>query len=197
MSSKERRVRQREESFVSPVIARHRSLIGMVLFAAAATACKGDVRVVSAGSDVKGVKFVARDTSRVLGPGDIRVPSKDSSVEIALIGDSVVAGFGQRVRDKIKRETDTSAVKGNGFGAGIEKFVKGTVATALDHDMEFPVSQISDVRYEDGMLRFYDNNGKPMHLFERDKHDSDSDAVFSESDAQAFIAAFKAKKQKV
>jgi len=160
-----------------------------------ALACNVDVHHKS---DVKGVTFVSRDSTRHLGPGDIRIASQDSSLELAIIGDSIVAGFGQRVHEKIARETDTSKVNGDGMSASIEKFVKGTVASALNHDMMFPVAEISDVRYEDGFIRFYDNKGNRMNMFEQSRRDRDDEKTrFSEADANAFINAFKARKTKV
>lgn len=168
------------------------AMLGAALFTAA---CNVDVRHKS---DVKGVTLVSRDSTRQLGPGDVRIASQDSALELAIIGDSIVAGFGQRIHDKIARETDTTKVGGNGMSASIEKFVKGTVASALNHDVMFPVSQISDVRYEDGYIRFYDAKGHRMNMFQQTRRDRDDEkARFTERDANAFISAFKARKEKV
>lgn len=144
------------------------------------------------GAEIKDAQFVKRDSTRPLGPGDIRISSQDSAVEVALVGNSVVAGLGARVRQDIHKSLDTADVSGNQFSASIEKMVKSTVAGALDHEIEFPVSQISDVQQEDGRLVFYDAHGKRMNMFQG-KHDRDS-TVFRPEDAQAFIAAFKARK---
>jgi hypothetical protein len=139
--------------------------------------------------------FAKRDTTQTLGAGDIRIATTDSALELSLIGDSLVAGFGASARAKIKNATDTSKVNGTGFGANIEKLVKSTVAGALDHQMEVPLSEISDVRYENGLLVFYDRKGGRMHIMERDKG-KDRPSQFTESDAQAFIKAFKSKTTK-
>jgi hypothetical protein len=176
---------------------RHPATTAAVI-AAAVLALACNVEVKSNKADIKGVKFVSRDSTRHLGPGDVRIASEDSALELAIVGDSIVAGFGAKVRDKIARETDTTKVSGDGMGASIEKFVKGTVATALNHDMMFPVSEISDVRYEDGFIRFYDRNGKQMNMFQQSRRDRDDEKTrFSERDADAFISAFRAKKTKV
>ena len=146
--------------------------------------------------DGNSATFARRDTTQSLGLGDIRIATTDSALELALIGDSLVAGFGASARAKIKDATDTSRVHGSGFGASIEKMVKSSVAGALDHQMEMPLSEISDVRYEDGLLVFYDKKGARMHIMERDKG-KDRPSEFTESDAQAFIKAFKSKTTKV
>jgi len=153
------------------------------------TACGRDERKVSP-------HLVSRDTvARQLAPGDVRILSADSSIELAVIGDSVVGGFGKKVLDQIKEKTDTNAVSGSGFGASIEKLVKTSVAGALSKEMEYPIASIRDVKYEDGRLDFYAEDGSRMRFFEN-KHDSkpDSANVFRAEDAQRFIDAFHARK---
>ena len=150
------------------------------------TACGRDERKVSP-------HLVSRDTvARQLAPGDVRILSADSSIELAVIGDSVVGGFGKKVLDQIKEKTDTNAVSGSGFGASIEKMVKATVAGALDHEIHMPLSEISDVKEEDGLLVFYGKDGKRMNFFTRD-HEKAKPSRFSDDDARDFIALFKAK----
>ena len=144
-------------------------------------------------------RIVSRDTvTRPLAPGDVRIASVDSSIELAVIGDSVVGGFGKKVVDEIKEKTDTSAVSGSGFGASIEKLVKTSVAGALSKQMEYPIASIRDVKYEDGQLAFYAEDGSRMRFFEN-KHDSkpDSANVFRPDDAKRFIDAFHARKSAI
>src|SRR3954471_17620244 len=130
-----------------------------VLLAGAAvltTAChdRAEVRHERVQVDAGNATFAKRDSARSLSPGDVRIATVDSAVEVALIGDSLVAGLGPMTLRKIKNATDTANVKSSGLGASIEKFVKGTVADALDHELHYPLSEISDVRYEDGALVF-------------------------------------------
>ena len=146
-------------------------------------------------TNISGASFVARDTVRPLGPGDIRIANTDSSFELALIGDSLVTGFGSRVLREINAKTDTTRVEGNGFAAGIEKMVKGTVANAMSRELKFPLADISDVKYDDERLVFYGKDGKQMKLFENAETDHKKvSETFSPSEAQRFVAAFKAKK---
>ena len=72
------------------------------------------------------------DTSHyVMQPGDIRIASVDSGVDLALLGDTISGGLSAKTLAKVKHETDTGAVKGSGLGAEIERMVKGSVQSAL------------------------------------------------------------------
>jgi hypothetical protein len=149
----------------------------------------------AASNNIEDAKLRPRDSTRTLGPGDVRIANVDNSIELALVGDSVITGFGARVLDEVKAKTDTAAVKGSGFAASIEKMVKTTVAGALSHELVFPLRSISDVRYEDGRLQLYDADGSRMRLYENTKVDGrDASMTFSHADADRFIAAFHARK---
>jgi hypothetical protein len=173
---------------------RRLSAAALVAASSFTVACR-DQDVEVDGGNVKHASLAKRDTSRALGPGDIRVATTDSALEVALIGDSLVAGLGAATRNKIKAATDTASVSGNGIGASLEKMIKSTVAGALDHEVRVPLSEISDVTYEDGMLVFYDRNGKRMKITNKDRNGEKS--RFAESDAQQFIAAFRAKTRRI
>jgi hypothetical protein len=159
-------------------------------------ACHGDRhnRGNGGGDDVS---FAVRDTTQRLGPGDVRISSIDTSFEVALIGDTVRTGFGKRILDEIGRKTDTAAVEGKGMAASIEKFVKSTVAGAMNHELLFPVSSISDIRVDDrGRLEFIGTNGSKLHILESSRHNDKVNSTFRPEDAQRFIDAFHARKGK-
>src|ERR1043166_941668 len=126
---------------------RRASIVALSVAILFAGACRDrhTVRVSSRGRDGD-VKFVARDSSRPLGPGDLRITTQDGGVEVAIIGDSLVAGLGPTARAKVKASTDTNNVSSSGFGASIEKMVKSTVASALDHEIHYPLAEVSDVQ---------------------------------------------------
>lgn len=173
---------------------RRMAIAGLAAMPFFLAACQGrESKVEVNGAHLENGKLVRRDTTRALGAGDIRISSQDSSFDLALVGDSIVAGLGVRVRNKVAVDLDTSKVAGTGLGASIEKMVKGTVASALDHEFVFPVSDVSDVRAQNGGLTFYDKDGKEMNVFKSDKH-NDNSKTFSQSDADAFVATFKARK---
>jgi hypothetical protein len=81
----------------------------------------------------------------------------------------------------------------SGLGASIAGFVKNTVAGALDRQVEYPISEVRDVRYEDGRLVIRSMSGGRMSLFQSSQDDRGRD-TFRPVDAQAFIAAFNARK---
>lgn len=157
-------------------------------------ACGGGHDIQVNGSKVEDARLVKRDSSRALAAGDIRIASTDSSIELAIVGDSIVAGLGAKVRNKVANDLDTSKVSTSGFGGSIEKMVKSTVASALDHEIEFPLSQISDVQQQDGRLLFFDKKGKPMNMYKSSRNTDGDSKSFRPEDAQAFVAAFKARK---
>src|SRR3954470_12517577 len=86
---------------VSAVWVRSLSVAALVAAASFATAC-GDHDVQVNGAKLEHTSFAKRDTNRVLGPGDVRVATTDSALEVGLIGDSLVAGLGEATRGKIK-----------------------------------------------------------------------------------------------
>lgn len=141
--------------------------------------------------------FATRDTNRKLGPGDIRVLNSDSSIEIAVIGDSIVTGFGPRVLSELRKSTDPASVSGGGFGANIEKMVKSAVADALNKEIKYAIADVQDVRYEDGKLQFFSRDGSRMKILEgTHSNDKPISETFSVADAQRFIEAFHARKSK-
>ena len=161
-----------------------------------AVAC-GDVKIKSNDGNGNVNAALAKRDSKPLGPGDLRISSTDSPLEVALIGDSLVAGLGASTRAKVSAKLDTTKVSGNGLGASIEKMVKSSVASALDHELHVPLTELSDIRYEDGLLVFYDKTGKRMHVMERNRDGRNEQTRFAEQDAKDFIALFKAKTGKV
>src|SRR3954467_13326610 len=163
--------------------------VALLATSLAITAChssdRNEVRVRNAG-------IVRRDTTRVLGAGDIRIVSVDSSIELTLAGDSVMTGLAGKALAKLNAETDTGAVAGKGFSANIEKMIKSTVQSALSKQLTFPVAAVSDVRFTGGTLEMIDESGKRIATFGGKSSSTTQEGKFSEADSQAFIAAFRA-----
>ena len=130
-----------------------------------------------------------------LREGDIRITSVDGGVDLALIGDSISGGLSQQTLSKVRHDTDTSAVSGSGFGASIEKMVKGTVQSALGTRVVIALADVKDVRY-DGMRLVFDWNGKPHSGFSHVRMDNkDVLESFSSEDAQRFVIAVRTRKR--
>lgn len=156
-------------------------------------ACDGDPDVKGGEKSGPDAKLVTRD-ARPLGPGDVSIMTEDRAIELALVGDSIVTGLGPAVLDKIRDKTDTGAVAGNGFGAGIEKMVKSTVATAMSKQLQYPLSGLQDVRYENGRLEFFSKDGSKMKIFEGSRDNGKPIAEsFDAKDAQRFVDAVHAR----
>lgn len=132
-----------------------------------------------------------------LGPGDLRIVSADSGVDLALIGDSISGGLSAYALAKVRRETDTNAVTGSGFGASIEKMVKGTVQSALGTRISVPVASVKDVHYDGQRLVFEWNGTPPEHFGTARVNNKDVMASFSPEDAQRFVVAVRARQRAV
>ena len=132
-----------------------------------------------------------------MGPGDVRITSADSGVDLALIGDSISGGLSAFALAKVRRETDTNAVDGSGIGASIEKMVKGTVQSALGTRISVPVASVKDVRYDGQRLVFEWNGKAPEHFGTAKVNNKDVMASFSPEDAQRFVVAVRARQRDV
>jgi hypothetical protein len=134
---------------------------------------------------------VARDR---LGAGDLRIVTVDSSIDLALLGDAISTGLSPYTLAKVRRETDTGAVQGSGFGASIERMVKRSVSSAVGTRVSFPLTAVKAVHYTGGMLQF-EWTGKPVSLFENTKVNGRPVlAAFPPDEAQRFADAVNARK---
>ena len=171
------------------------SNILVIAFVLVAAACRHEERAAEQAADIRVARNAGTSNGAVsLGDGDIRITSTDGGVDLALIGDSISGGLSQKSLEKARKETDTSAVKGTGFGADIEKMVKGTVQSALATRIAFPLSAIKDVHY-DGRRIVFDWNGTPRISGKMQVNDKDALESFSADDAQRFVDAVRARKQ--
>ncbi|MEO7456392.1 MAG: hypothetical protein ABIY52_09025 [Gemmatimonadaceae bacterium] len=128
-----------------------------------------------------------------LGSGDVRITNRDGGVDLALIGDSISGGLSEKTLAKVRSDIDTTKVKGTGFGADIEKMVKGTVQSALTTRVAYPLSAVKDVRYENGKIVF-EWNGKAQSFGKVNVDGKDVLESFSESEAKRFVDAVHARK---
>jgi hypothetical protein len=149
----------------------------------AALACGGDTKQT----------ISPRAAALPLGPGDARIVTVDSSMELALVGQRIVVRFGDRTMAQVRRETDTSAVRDSGFAGSIERMVKTSVQSALEHQIEYPLSEVRDARYEDGEIRLETKSGR---LLDRTKVNGQPlTRSFPPNEARRFVAAVQARKR--
>lgn len=131
-----------------------------------------------------------------LADGDIRIVSTNGGIDLALIGDSISTGLSPKALQTVRTETDTATVSGTGFGAQLEKMVKGTVQGAIGKRMGFPLSDVREVRY-DGEKLVFEWTGEPRKLFDNTKIDGKPLlASFAPEDARRFATAVNARKGK-
>ena len=135
-----------------------------------------------------------RDSALTLGPGDVKITNEDSSVDMAVVGQKIVVRLSDKTMDKVRRETDTTAVKDSGFGGSIERFVKKTVQSTLGQQFEYPMSDVRDARYENGAIVLDVNGREPRLLANTKVGGKKLLESFRPDDARRFVAAVNAKK---
>ena len=134
--------------------------------------------------------------TEALGEGDVRIVTTSGGIDLALLGDSISTGLSPQALRTVRAETDTSAISGSGFGAQIEKMVKGTVQGAVGKRVGFPISDVRAVRY-DGEKLVFEWAGEPRGLFDNTKiNGKPLLASFAPEDARRFAAAVNARKGK-
>jgi hypothetical protein len=130
-----------------------------------------------------------------LGPGDMRIYNADSSVDLILVGDRILAGLSPKTVEKIKTGLETSASGDtSGLGASISQIVKKSVAGAIGTHAAFPLSDIRDIRYEGDQIVFEWKDGGTHNIFGGAKVNGGKVSnTFRPEDAQRFVAAVRAR----
>ena len=128
-----------------------------------------------------------------LAPGDLRIYNRDSSVDLILAGNNILAGLSPKTIAKVKDAVnEKTAGETTGFGGSIAQIVKSSVASAIGTHASFPVSEISDIRYENNTIVFDWKNGDKHELFSNTKVDGERvSRTFAREDAERFIEAVK------
>lgn len=133
-----------------------------------------------------------------LRPGDLRIYNADSTIDVILSGDRILAGLSPKTVGRIRSELDTSAATDSGLGGSIASLVKKTVAGAIQTHMVYRLSDIRDVRYDDGQLVFEWIDGSDHQLFGDTKVNGErKGSTFRAEDAERFINAVRARKKAV
>ncbi len=146
----------------------------------------------------KHVRVETQAPPEALGPGDMRLYNEDSSVDIVLMGDRILAGLSAKTVAKVKTSMeDSHSGDSTGLGGMISGIVKSSVAGAIGTHAAFPLSDVKDIEYHDGRIRVTWNDGSDHDLFGDAKvriNDEKASNQFNEADAKRFIAAVRARK---
>jgi hypothetical protein len=141
------------------------------------------------------VQREAPPPNEALGPGDMRIYSADSSVDLVLSGNNILAGLSPQTVEKVKREMDKKADRDtSGFAGSITQIVKSSVAGAIGTHAVYPLADMRDIRYEDGQIVFEAKDGKQHDLFGNTKINGNKVSnAFRPDDAQRFVEAVRAR----
>jgi hypothetical protein len=144
---------------------------------------------------------VERDVPAVdaLGPGDLRIYNRDSTVNLILRGHEILAGLSPQMRAKIQQEiTQSASGETTGFGGAIANMVRTTVASAIATHAAWSLRDIRDVEYRDGRIYLIRNDGRESELLGSVKtNDEKVSETFDPEDAQRFVEAVRARKREL
>jgi len=146
--------------------------------------------------DHRHVRVEAQAPPDSLGPGDMRIYNADSSVDVVLVGNKILAGLSPKTVAKIKSGLDESrSGDTSGIGGMVSQIVKSSVAGAIGTHAVFPLAEIQDIRYDGGKIRVKWTDGGDRELFSGAKVNNEkvSDS-FNEADAKRFVDAVRARK---
>lgn len=133
--------------------------------------------------------------TEVLAPGDMRIYSRDSSVNLVLQGDRILAGLSPRTVERVRSELKASD-RDSGLGGAIAALVKDQVSQHIGTHAVYPLSEIRDIRYESDEIVIIDSRGNTARLFNSVKVDKQPlSKSFWPEDAQRFVEAARARKQ--
>jgi Arc/MetJ-type ribon-helix-helix transcriptional regulator len=157
--------------------------------------------VAGCGSERGGRVSFAGDSTAAepLADGDVRIISTDGALILAVIGDSVVIQMSDSVRQAVRSDIQNEAADAGRLGAMIGNAVGAAVNAALGISIRVPAENVTNLRYENGNLRF-DVYGGPNVKGKSGGGDSantisngnNNSGVFTEADAAQFIDAVRA-----
>src|SRR5216117_394480 len=93
---------------------------GFVWWVSARTTHAGNVRLTT--------RIVPPEPSE---PGDLRIYTADSALDLILVGDRVLAGLSPTTVAKVRQRLDTAGANASGVGGSVARAVTQTVAGAI------------------------------------------------------------------
>jgi hypothetical protein len=140
--------------------------------------------------------LTARRDTAVAADGDVLITSRGGEVELGLLGERVVMRLADAQLAKVRRDLDTAGAGAKrGLGGMIERTVKGSVQSMLAKQIEVPVNQVEDVRYEGGEIRFRLKHDPVVSFNSVKVNKQNALSSFAPADAERFVAAVRARKE--
>ena len=138
-----------------------------------------------------------------MDPADhVRIITTNGAAFMMLRDDHLVAGLSDSVRRLVRREMKSEMSKGSSeseIGRMIEGAVKNGVEKFLSKEIELPLKEVRDIRYDDRKIVIDYRGGKPRGMinFETIKIDNDQTLLeqFSERDAKRLVRAVRVRMQ--
>jgi len=167
-------------------------MLGVVAATIALGGCGGDsgTRVSLSGDST---------ATEPLADGDVRITSTDGALILAVIGDSVVIQMSDSVRQAVRSDIQDEAANAGRLGAMIGNAVGAAVNAALGITVRVPAEKVSNLRYENGNLRFDVEGGAGVKLnssasdsMSTISNGKNNGGAFTEADAMQFIDAVRA-----
>ena len=136
--------------------------------------------------------------AEALAPGDLRIYNVDSTVDLVLQGDRILAGLSPKTVAKVREDLARSASEDtSGLGGSIASIVKKSVADAIGTHGAFPVASIRDIRYQGGdvgeIVIDWKDGGKHELFGTTNVNGTKVGKSFRRADAEQFVSAVKAR----
>ena len=147
---------------------------------------------------VRNLNVQQAPVASALGQGDVQILTTDGNFDVTLSGDKILAGLSDKMVSKVRAEMAKSDGKDSGLGAVIATAVKSSVASAIGTHIAYPLSNLKELRFEDGKLTVVTNDGD-THGLSGDSKDGNTKekAVFAKADADRLIEAVNARKKEL
>jgi hypothetical protein len=126
-----------------------------------------------------------------LEEGDVKITSTDGAIVLAAIGDTVRMQLSDSVRATVSEKLEAKAEGKSDLGAAITRSVGKAVSGAMGFVVRVPVTEVENLRYENGEIRFDTKGGNVKMTSTRGN--TTSNARFSPEDALRFIEAVQRK----
>jgi len=133
----------------------------------------------------------------VLGAGDLLITTTDSTMQLGLVGDTVLMQFSDRMRQKLRTDLDTTHLRSsNRLGAAIERMVKRKVGAMLGRRLVRPLAEIDSVSLDGNRIVFAyrDRGGFNFDSMKNDRRPTLES--FSPEDARRFVDAVRERKSR-